>query len=237
MPTAPSAFAAYGASLVEADYAKSEDAISALFTVDTLYNEYVVDPGVGAQSDWMITFPTKRFYTDPALLDLGSTQARPPFDTLFTSANGGTSCTQAGTQFWNREESTAICGSLLCGQFPPPEPALCYATSPLTIGSASSSLGSRLLLKDLSTVDVSEVGFTSGWMREDFTNDSFGSVQFNHALPSLNGLKFLGLPALGFLAVDYVNTNVSPGVLANYSGAYPHRAHVTCITAQGAVCP
>jgi len=25
---------------------------------------------------------------------------------------------------------------------------------------------------------------------------------------------------LGFLAVDYVNGNVAPGVLANYSGAY-----------------
>jgi len=232
-----SAFVAFGAKLIEIDYAKSEDAISALFTVDNLYNEYVADPGVGAESDWMITFPTKRFYTDPALLDVASTQARPPFDTLFGSANGGTSCTRVGTQFWNREESTSTCGSLLCGQLPPPEPALCYATSPLTIGSASSSLGSRLLLKDLSDVDLSEVGFTSGWMREDFTVDSFGTVQFNHALPSLSGLKLLGLPALGFLAVDYVNANVSPGVLANYSGAYPHRAHVTCITAQGAVCP
>ena len=36
---------------------------------------------------------------------------------------------------------------------------------------------------------------------------------------------------LGFLAVDYVNGNVAPGVLANYSGAYPHRAHVSCLHA------
>ena len=238
-----SAFVAYGASLVQADYAKSEDAISALFTVDTLYNEYVVDAGVGAQSDWMITFPTKRFYTDPALLDLGSTQARPPFDTLFTSANGGTSCTQAGTQFWNREELTISSGMTFfsCGGcVPAPVPALCYATSPLTIGSSTSALASHLLMSTPfdTQIDPSAVGFTSGWLRVDLTNDSTGSPQFNHAMSSLNGLKFLGLPALGFAAIDFVNANVTPGVLANYSGAYAHRAHVTCVaSATQGPCP
>ncbi len=223
------AFVPFGGKLIEADFAKSEDAISSLLMVDNLYNEYVVDPGVGAQSDWMITFPTKRFYTDPALLAAGTTQASPPFDVLFGSANGDTSCTPIREQFLNREEKTTGSCAVLCQSAPPT--ALCYATSPLTIGAVNSTLGSHLLIKDISDIDVSAVGFTSGWLRTDFTVDLTGATQTNHALTSLNGVKLLGLPALGFLALDYVNGNAAPGVLANYSGAYPHRAHVTCIKA------
>jgi hypothetical protein len=223
------AFVPFDGKLIEADFAKSEDAISALFMVDNLYNEYVVDPGVGAQSDWMITFPTKRFYTDKALLSAGADRASPPFDVQFTSANGGTSCVPIREQFFNREENSTASCAVLCQ--PPPPTELCYATSPLTIGAVNSSLGSSLLIKDLSEVDLSGVGFTSGWLRTDFSVDMTGATQTNHALTSINGVKLLGLPALGFLALDYVNGNATPGVLANYSGAYAHRAHVTCMKA------
>lgn len=224
------AFVASGGKLIEADFAKSEDAISALFMVDNLYNEYVVDPGVGAQSDWVITFPTKRFYTDKALGRANAMQAAAPFDVAFSSADGGTSCTPIREQLLNREELTTVgCWWAFCSPTPPT--ALCYATSPLTIGAANSTLRSHLLIKDTSEVDVSGVGFTSGWLRIDFSVDITGATQTNHALTSLNGVTLPGLPALGFLAVDYVNGNVAPGMLANYSGAYPHRAHVSCLDA------
>jgi hypothetical protein len=227
-----SAFVAYGGRLLEADYAKPEDAISALLMADNVSNEYVVDPGVGAQSDWVQTAPTKRFYTDPPLLLAGATQADAPFDVIFGSALGGTSCGSVGSQFWSREElttTTGVCFNGFCGQ-PPLPPALCYATSLLTIGSPSSSLGSRLVLKDLTEIDLFYQSiFKAGWLRLDFTTDNFGSYQSGHVLTSLNGLKLRGLPTIGFLALDYTNENVTPGVLANYSGAYPHRAHVTCV--------
>jgi len=67
-------------------------------------------------------------------------------------------------------------------------------------------------------------------MRLDLTSDWFGSYQFNHVLESTNGLSFHGLPALGFAAIDYVNGNVTPGTLANYSAALPHRTTVVCTT-------
>ena len=227
-----SAFVAYGASLVQADYAKSEDAISALLMADSMSNEYVVDPGIGARSDWVLTAPTKRFYTDPALMPAGTVQARAPFDALFGSAFGGTSCGSVGNQFWSREELTTTSGACFngfCGQ-PPLPPALCYATSLLTVGSPSSSLGSNLVINGLTEIDLFyDSIFKDGWMRLDFTTDNFGSLQFDHVLTSLNGLKLPGLPALGFAAIDFVNANVTPGVLANYSGAYAHRAHVTCV--------
>ncbi len=236
-----SAFFAYGARLVQADYAKAEDAISALLMADSMSNEYVVDPGIGARSDWVLTAPTKRFYTDPALMAAGTVQARAPFDALFGSAFGGTSCGSVGNQFWSREELTTtsgVCFNGFCGQ-PPLPPALCYATSLLTVGSPSSSLGSNLVINGLTEIDLFyDSIFKAGWMRLDFTTDNFGSLQFGHVLTSLNGLKLPGLPALGFAAIDFVNANVTPGVLANYSGAYPHRAHVTCVdSATQGPCP
>jgi hypothetical protein len=47
-------------------------------------------------------------------------------------------------------------------------------------------------------------------------------------LPSANGVVFKGLPAIGFAAINYINANVTPGVLSNYSAAYPHRSHASC---------
>ena len=50
-----------------------------------------------------------------------------------------------------------------------------------------------------------------------------------HALlPAANGPIFPGLPAIGFAATNYINANVTPGVLSNYSAAYPHRSHASC---------
>jgi len=46
--------------------------------------------------------------------------------------------------------------------------------------------------------------------------------------PALGGQIFLGLPALGFAAINYINANVTPGVLSNYSAAYPHRSTASC---------
>jgi hypothetical protein len=48
---------------------------------------------------------------------------------------------------------------------------------------------------------------------------------------------FRGLPAVGFAAINYINGNVTPGMLANYSGTYPHRSTVACTASPPAVCP
>ncbi|MET0231338.1 MAG: hypothetical protein ABW186_10445 [Rhodanobacteraceae bacterium] len=44
-----------------------------------------------------------------------------------------------------------------------------------------------------------------------------------------NGHEILlrGLPVTGFMVYNIVNASASPGVLANYSGAFPHRRTVT----------
>lgn len=65
-----------------------------------------------------------------------------------------------------------------------------------------------------------------------------GNALATHRLsPAANGDVLSGLPVIGFLAVQYVNANVTPGVLANYSGVAVYRSSVACANsanAQGA---
>jgi hypothetical protein len=236
-----SAFVPVGSGMVEAKYDHPEDAISALFMVDSLYNEYVIDSGVGAQTDWIVTLPSKRFYTDPAFLSAGSSSATHPFDEVFSSTNAGMSCAGAAPQFWSREELTATSGICPFGCLNLPPSGLCFSSNSAPIGSSTSALGSRLLFATpygpSTYIDPTSVGFTGGHMRMDLTHDWFGAAQLNHVLVSTNGISLRGLPAIGFAAIDYVNGNVTPGTLANYSGAYPHRSAVACAASPPAVCP
>lgn len=235
-----SAYVPFGARLLEARFTKSVDAISALFISDEIFNEYVIDASIGARTDWIVTFPTKRFYTDPALFPASATMASAPFDEIFGATHAGASCAPAEPEFWNREELTTTtfgCG-FLCPTLPPS--GLCYAANVAPIGTAESTLGSQLLYLPQFNggyyIDPLATGFRSGHMRFELTLDVDGQMLASHALSSNNGLTFKGLPALGFAAIDYVNANVTPGVLANYSAATPHRAHVTCLKANGDPC-
>jgi hypothetical protein len=99
----------------------------------------------------------------------------------------------------------------------------------------STVLGSPLI----ANIDLTSVGFNSGWARIDFTSDSQGNASNNHQLttgrPVANNVSslpttgnvFIGLPATGFSVVEYVNGNIG-GALANYTGLYRHKFHRTC---------
>jgi len=66
--------------VMPATFARGIDAVSAVFMADTFYNEFWTAPALGAQSEWVVTYPTKRFYTDPFYV---GTSAAPPFQKVF----------------------------------------------------------------------------------------------------------------------------------------------------------
>jgi hypothetical protein len=135
----------------------------------------------------------------------------------------------------NREEGTpfgCMQGGVPC-QPVKPEPALCYSANVLTFGSGESVLGTQLVhvsensssvIRPLST----SFNYNSGQLRIDLTSSVNGSNAAHPPLTAANGPVLYGLPAFGFLAMRYINANVTPGVLANYSGDYPHRSRVSC---------
>ena len=235
------AYVPIGNAMIKAQYpapTRGVDAVSAVVMADALFNEYQTDSSIGASSEWVTTFPTKQFYVDPAIVGTTSTSYLPPFEEIFGGGNGGlrepgAACNGIVKRFFDRE------GKDLDRQYPcdisspcAPSPYLCYEAELLTFnqqdvepGVASGILGS-LLATNFSSSDDS-FGYSgrvadAGWFTLSL-DDSSEALR-----PSLEGNVFAGQPVVGFLAVNYINANVTPGVLSNYSGVYPHRSTAHC---------
>lgn len=252
--TAPGVATAYtfdaAGELFRSDYPTSAlpsqaiDAVSAVFMASSLLNEYNVDASVGSNTDWVVTFPTKRFYVDPEILGLplGGAGALPPFTFTFGqrhTVNGivingdARSCSTIEFLSFDREEGRPV-GTPPGFTIPPPvaPPALCTSVNVISMLNVSERpiesavLGSRLHF------NVQPFA-AAGWLRL-----SFDPASQPHALrASRDGDVFRGLPATGFQAVNYVNANVEPGVLSNYSAAFRHRAVRDCVNATLGSCP
>lgn len=65
---------------LQLEYANAIDAASALFMTDMLRGDFIRDPGLGAETDWIVTAPTKRFYVDPLI---AGAHASAPFEKGF----------------------------------------------------------------------------------------------------------------------------------------------------------
>jgi hypothetical protein len=209
-----------------------------------LFNEYNVDSSVGSNTDWVVTFPTKRFYVDNEILGvaLGDPGAIPPFRFTFgedAPGNGeGLSCAQIEVNQYDREEGRPVGPAPGFSPPPPGQPAssLCKEVnviSFLTVAgntppSESGVLGSTLV------TNVKPFA-AAGWMRLGLNP----AAQPHLSRPSIDGDVYAGLPATGFEAVNYVNANVVPGVLANYAAAELLHPTVACTNVTGVVviCP
>ena len=55
-------------SVSQVTWSRPQDPVNAVLMNDTILNEYVVNPGIGAMTEWVFTFPTKRFHVDRELL-------------------------------------------------------------------------------------------------------------------------------------------------------------------------
>jgi len=224
--TTESSGGAPGGSLRTLTYplAQAVDAVSAVFQAATISNEYVVEDSAGSESDWIVTFPTKRFYVDRLIV--GNTPIQ-PFEEVFA----GQSCVEVGISYWDREERVPASSP---GDFSPPPPdrppsSLCYEAQAVTFQKAadynaddgvSKVLGSNLT----SNVDPRANNFSSGWMNLNLDPNGDRNLRASAELISLTGL-----PTTGFLAVNYINSNQAPGVLSNYSALYRHRASRECV--------
>jgi hypothetical protein len=213
------AYVPIGNAMIKADYPASTrgvDAVSAVLAAETLYNEFDIDPAVGAATDWVVTFPTKQFYVDPAL----ARSYAEPFENVFDEV----SCHSAFPQISDRNNPpvSTVCPPLQnCVQN-----YLCYETEVITFNdlaaddSPTKALSSRILPRGV-LVTQYQVPATGNL-----------ALRFPQAdqqlLPSANGDVFKGLPATGFAATNYINANVTPGVLSNYSAVYPHRTSASC---------
>jgi len=205
------------------------DAVSSIFMAADIFNEYESDDTLGSVgTDWVVNFPTKRFYVDTLYNTSAPTQ---PFEESFedSPSGDGLSCTLIGITIYDREENTTTptgCGFSPCPPGQPPS-SLCHETNVITFNAngTNSILGSGL------TSNIAPIG-SAGWVGLDLTQTN-GTNNAHQLNPSTNGNVFTGLPITGFEALNFV-TGDSGSILSNYSGAYRHRISRLCTNGGGA---
>jgi hypothetical protein len=140
--------------------------------------------GWSVASDWVLTFPTKRFYADTATHEwAGRATGRPvaqlpaglaPFTSAFVSSTGQ-SCDTVRFTFYDREEQTpASSGNPVFSPAPTPRgDSLCEEVNVLSFGatgSATGVLGSPLGASRLAANVPTPTSYENGWMQLNFTN-------------------------------------------------------------------
>lgn len=227
-PTPRASITFYGGVAVNASWPVGQgiDATSSVFMHSALVNEYALDTVLQAATEWVVTFPTKRFYVDQATVP---TAPIAPFTRRFPAAGvttpaAGRACVDIGIQIYDREEGRPGPGGI---DFSPPPPGaagpqLCWEAQVISFNQAdrvAASQPSRLLGSTLYTnIQAADFGFQNGWVSLDFD-----TVAAHVLRPSIEGFDFVGLPATGFSVSRYINAAAAPGVLANYSGLWKHR--------------
>lgn len=195
------------------------DDLSSILMRNQIMNDYVVDAGRDSKTDWVVTFPTKRFYVNTA--------NPAPFNEVWSAA-ASESCDNITLTYYDREEQIH---TVTVDEDFSPKPVipvatntLCNEVNTLTIkphGAAADYVG--LFGANYTTASFSLVnGFNYGWMHLDFDPAS--------VIPGAIGAvatDLVGLPVIGFAGISNTNGTISVGgvnVLSNYMGSVNHKA-------------
>ncbi len=189
---------------------------SALMMRTAVLNEFTVEPILAAGTDWVVNFPTKRFYVAPDI-DSDADSIDWNFDMPFTQdfkLNGA--CEEVSLTIYDREERTTTSDVDFSPLPPSGKNSLCWEVNVLTFNNTN-VLGSALSL------NVPTSGFNSGWLSLGFPSPVVRSEgTFARELIDDAGVTYTGLPVIGFGVQQYVNGNVG-GVLSNYGGSFVHK--------------
>lgn len=202
------------------------DPVSAVLMHSNVMNEFVLDAGTKSGTDWVVTFPTKRYY-----VNVGTGNAPKLFQRNFNKTDG--SCDDVSLNIYDREERTT---STPVGFSPPPPTqtnSICWEANVVTFNN-SNVLGS---------VNVANVPttFQDGWLNIGFPTGITGASPTVHELinttntlitsigsstSSGNTVTYVGLPVVGFAVQTFSNGTLPVGgvtVLSNYGGNFVHK--------------
>lgn len=189
-------------------FTRGVDAVSALIMAETVVNQFSVNPAANVATDWVVTFPTKNYYVDEALV--GNTPLA-PFRELFQDNDDGLSCMAVAFNYYDREEGNPeVNTDLNFSPVPPGAPgdALCKETNVVTFNQ-SNVLGATGIAVNVNL----EPGYNSGWLNLTFT-DSLNLADQNQRV-------WQGLPVFGF-AITTREDGVSAGERLSYGTSWNH---------------
>jgi len=228
------------------------DAVTALMMVSALANDYVTGAQVGGASEWVVTMPTRKFYTDDAVAQ----SDRWPFSRAFSDTVARADAAQSMPPLvrfppfprdpglpappliqpfelpgervfltlWNREGGPSR--TYRCAH-----PVYCIGDPPAELFPAL-AWASNVISFNQPQLSASAV--LGSRLRLDIDTHALGVGDEGWAELSLPGIlwadgtdgeqyELKGLPAMGFWALSVTNSAVTPGVLANYAALVPHR--------------
>jgi hypothetical protein len=217
--------------VVTYDYAPSTvDAVSGLFQTDELMNDFVTDTDILAQTDWILTFPTKTFYVNGQ--GAGATEAADPFWDLW---DGQAACEYAKLSPLDREESTPAPAPGSGPDFSPAPPGkdpevydlpLCTEVSIVQFGSASA-----VKTNNLAVGVADQLPAADGWATISFDPAKLSTAAQKKAdedrLLGDAATALRGLPVVGFAVQTYGNNSLNgSGSVANYAMSNAHKTVV-----------
>lgn len=204
VPTAVLEHGAGGDMHEEVTMPSGVQATSAILATPSLANDVMINPTLGGQTDWVVTFPTKRSHVDKA----ATTDVIAPFTDNWVGITGTTTkkedpaCEPLTINQWDREEAFT---AAINGFSPSPAAVtttICNEVAVIAMGAA----GTESALE--ATTGVTNLGFpyAEGWQRFDFGQYA--------PIDSTTGVK--GLPAVGFAAYKVQNGAMSYGNAAEH---------------------
>ncbi len=201
--------------------ASSVDAVSVVLMADSLINEFARGTAgtSSAKTDWVVTFPTKHFYTDAGTN--GSSSPLPPFSQAYVPT--GQSCDRVDLTHADRDgRFGTVPESVPQFATPPSGPFFyhhCASVNRFSFSDSSGSAGSVLGSLFAQTLPVL---YSSGWLSASFpltgptTSGGTDSKVLRGTL-----LGFTGLPAIGFAVIER-NNSAEAGNNRNYGSGRPH---------------
>ncbi len=205
------------------------EAVSALLMTTKVYNEFNVEPGVAAKTDWIVSFPTLFYH-------LSNDEYQFPFYTLDDGFIFPT-YTSENIRYWNREgESFFYTCPLSC---PPPQveaPSLNHSVNNMVVFSENDEpLSGVPMLTGIGALNTHQTQVEGG-QSEEFDFDSgkrlidtefFNGIGFfnSRGRDPINGNighMYYGIPVVGFTYTRFTNTNAQPGRLAQYAFVRGH---------------
>ena len=239
------------------DWEHGYQAVSAVLTKKSFTNEYVLTDEIGAETDWIVTLPTRQFFIDSTLNDHS---IMPPFS--------DDKCEYVYYEYYNRNmqvpEAPIIPRPGMPTQSPPKEYFFCYSSNVIhledkeinedselgifssnyliSLGRSSQpneakiptgfALRNKLPKPATATTPATEATyFDTGWLMFDFNTNHDGSSVSQPLSPA--NTNIFGFPMIGFAIQKYKNSNLTDSVLANYTGIFNHIAnHQTNIQKQ-----
>jgi hypothetical protein len=202
------------------------DPVSAVLMHSNVMNEFVLDAGTKSGTDWVVTFPTKRYY-----VNVGTGNAPKLFQRNFNQTDG--SCDDVSLNIYDREERTT---STPVGFSPPPPTqtnSICWEANVVTFNNSN-------VLASVNTANIPTT-FQNGWLNMGFPTGITGASATVHELinttntlitdigsstSSGNTVTYIGLPVVGFAVQTFSNGTLSVGgvnVLSNYGGNFVHK--------------